>query len=417
MKSIRPSEIKGTVNAPPSKSMTVRAIAAALLSPGVIEIGRPSFCGDAVSALGIARAMKSKVTEMENSVTIAGKFPAGASAGTRTLECGESGLCMRMFTPIAALGSEEMTLTASGSLAARPMDMVEQLKGHVARVATDRGYAPVMVKGPLRGGLIEADGTATSQFLTGLLMALPLCGEDSTLVVSRLMSVPYIRMTISLLQRFGIEVEHDDDYQRYYIRGGQTYAPIPYKVEGDWSGAAFLLVAGALGGSVKVSGLDRDSLQADRAVTAALADAGATVVTGPDYVSVEKKDLKPFIFDASDAPDLFPPLVALAASCDGTTVIHGAERLRHKESDRAFALAQEFGKLGIDIAISGNTMEVKGGEPKGGIVDSHNDHRIAMACAIAAINGAGRVGIENWQSVFKSYPGFFRDLASLQVSP
>jgi len=416
MKSVHPSEIKGTVTAPPSKSMTVRAVAAALLSPGVVGIESPSFCGDAVSALGIARAMKSKVTEMENSVTITGRFPTGASAGTRTLECGESGLCMRMFTPIAALAGEETTLTASGSLAARPMDMVEQLEGHVARVATDRGYAPVTVKGPLRGGLIMADGTATSQLLTGLLMALPLCGEDSTLVVRQPRSVPYIKMTISLLRRFGVEVEHDDDYQRYYIRGGQTYAPISYRVEGDWSGAAFLLVAGALGGSVKVSGLDRNSLQADRAITAALADAGAVVVSGPDYVSAEKKDLKPFVFDATDAPDLFPPLVALAACCDGTSVIHGAERLRYKESDRALALAREFGKLGINITISGNTMEVKGGEPKGGIVDSHNDHRIAMACAVAAVNGGGRVGIENWQSVFKSYPGFFRDLASLQVS-
>ena len=417
MKLVRPSEIKGIVNAPPSKSMTVRAIAAALLSEGAIEIVHPSFCGDALSALGIARAVKSKVVEMDDSVTITGKFPAGADAGPRTLECGESGLCMRMFTPIAALAGEEMALTASGSLAARPMDMVEQIKGHVAHIVTDSGFAPVTVKGPLRGGLIAADGAATSQFLTGLIMALPLCAEDSTLVVSRPRSVPYIKMTISLLQWFGIEVEHDEDYQRYYIRGNQTYAPVSYRVEGDWSGAAFLLVAGALGGSVKVSGLDRNSFQADRAITAALADAGAVITAGPDFISAERKDLRPFVFDATDAPDLFPPLVALAANCDGSSIIHGVERLKHKESDRAAALAQEFGKLGIGISISGNTMVVKGGEPKGGTVDSHNDHRIAMACAVAAVNGAGPVGIGNWQSVFKSYPGFFRDFASLQVSP
>ena len=182
MKSVHPSEIRGTVNAPASKSMTVRAVAAALLSQGAVEIVRPSFCGDALSALGIAREMKAKITEIGDAITIAGRFPRGIEACGLKLDCGESGLCMRMFTPIAALSGEETTLTASGTLAARPMDMVEQLGGHTARITTDKGYAPVTVKGPLRGGLIEVDGAASSQFLTGLIMALPLCGEDSTIV-------------------------------------------------------------------------------------------------------------------------------------------------------------------------------------------------------------------------------------------
>ena len=223
-------------------------------------------------------------------------------------------------------------------------------------------------------------------------------------------------MTISLLQRFGIEAEHDEDYRRFYIRGDQTYGSTAYQVEGDWSGAAFLLVAGATGGSVKVLGLDWNSLQADRAIIQALNDAGAAMVIGEDYISTEKKDLRPFTFDATDAPDLFPPLTALAANCPGTSVIHGVERLKHKESDRALALVAEFGKLGIDISISGDKMEVRGAKPKGGAVDSRNDHRIAMACAVAALNGTGPTAIGNWQSVFKSYPGFFRDLESLQVS-
>lgn len=416
MKSVRPSEVKGTIAAPPSKSMTVRAIAAALLSPGVVEIVHPSFCGDGLSALGIAKAMNAGIVEGDGSLTIAGKFPRTGAAEGRKLECGESGLCMRMFTPIAALSGDETTLTATGSLAARPMDMVIELRGHVSHIATDNGYAPVTVKGPLRGGLIEVDGAETSQFLTGLVMALPVCGEDSTLVVSQLKSIPYIRMTLSLLREFGIEVEHDEDYRRFYIRGDQTYGPTSYRVEGDWSGAAFLLVAGAIGGSVKVRGLDRNSLQADRAITGALSNAGAVVVIEDDYIFVSKKDLRAFEFDATDAPDLFPPLVALAANCPGTSVIHGAERLKHKESDRALALAAEFGRLGIDISVSGNRMEVKGARPKGGTVDSHNDHRIAMACAVAALNGTGPVRIGNWQSVFKSYPEFFHDLSSLQVS-
>ncbi len=415
MKSINPSEVRGKVIAPPSKSMAVRAIAAASLVTGEVTIHRTSHCDDALSASRVIEAMGSKITGKGDTLII--RSGLTKSSGKRVLDCGESGLCMRMFAPIAALTAEETILVASGSLRARPMEMVEKLRTLHAYCATDNGCAPIMIKGPLKGGSIHIDAAVTSQFLTGLLMALPVCGEPSTIFASHLKSAPYVRMTVSLLEHFGIMIEHDEDCAVFSIPGRQAYRGTAYKVEGDWSAAAFLLVAGAIAGNVLVRGLDPFSFQADKAVVGALAEAGAGIVMGKDWLQAQRKVLHGFTFDATDCPDLFPPLVALASACEGTSVIHGAGRLKHKESDRARALASEFGKMGIAVTISGDTMEVRGGSTKEAQVDSHNDHRIAMACAVAALAGTGPVHIGNWAAVSKSYPDFFHDLGKLQEIP
>jgi 3-phosphoshikimate 1-carboxyvinyltransferase len=321
-----------------------------------------------------------------------------------------------MFAPIAALSGKECVLLGEGSLCSRPIGMVEApLRELGASISTERGLPPIRVKGPLQGGEVEVDGASSSQFLTGLLMALPLCRKDSVIRVAGLKSRPYVRMTLSLLTEFGIAVRHSPGLDRFEIAGSQSYQPTDYFVEGDWSGASFLLVAGAIAGSVSVGGLDEDSLQADRAILDALRAAGASVEIGNGVVTVGKGKLRGFEFDATDCPDLFPPLAALACSCKGENSIRGASRLSGKESDRGAALAQELSKMGADIRLEGDCLKIRGGKLRGGKADSHNDHRIAMACAVAALDSENGVEIKNDKCVSKSYPGFFGDLEKLRV--
>ncbi len=414
MRFISASTINGTVIAPPSKSMTGRAIAAALLSGGASVIFNPSSCDDSLAALRVAGALGAEATRGEREIVIKGNGTLRESMEERVLNCGESGLCMRMFSPIAALTGGEVTLTGTGSLLKRPMHMVEGITGLGALCATHNGFAPITIKGPARGGGIHVDASESSQFLTGLLMTLPLCREGSIVTVSNLRSRPYVAMTLSLLRHYGIHITREEGFERFSIRGNQSYRACVYRVEGDWSAAAFLLVAGATAGDVKVTGLNPNSFQADKAIMEALEMAGADLAIERDYVSVERNELKAFEIDARDCPDLFPPLVALASHCSGISVIHGTQRLRHKESDRAHALCSEFGRLGITIELSGDIMKVYGGKVTGATVDSHNDHRIAMACAVAALNGQGKTAIGDWECVSKSYPGFFADIERLQ---
>jgi 3-phosphoshikimate 1-carboxyvinyltransferase len=394
--------------------MMVRAVAAALLADGTSWIGNPSYCDDGQTALAIIRALGARIHKEEKAfLTVRGTGKYALNTGV-TLDCGESGLCMRMFTPIAALQDKEVTLFASGSLRVRPMDMVEDLRALGITCTTDRGHAPIRVTGPMTGGHVRIDASVSSQLLTGLLMALPLCQQDSVISVSELRSTPYVLMTVELLKSFGVSISHDERLEEFLVNGNQVYRPSTYTVEGDWSGASFLLVAGATMGSVTVTGLNPASAQADRAILDVLEHAGASIQTVADSVSVERRELKPFEFDATDCPDLFPPLVALASSCEGKSVIYGLERLAHKESNRAFALLSEFTKLGIIVNATHDSMEVHGGNVREAVVDSHKDHRIAMACAVAALRARGEVGITGEACVSKSYPGFFADLETLR---
>lgn len=411
MKIVKPSGIEGALTAPPSKSMMQRAVAAAALAPGSSVLLNPSSCDDALAALGIAEGLGAEVRRGGTSVKIKG---GGRPRGHR-LACGESGLCMRLFSPIAALFDRSFTLTGRGSLVARSVGTLEEpLKALGARCQTHRGFPPVTVRGPIRGGEVNVDGSMSSQVASGLLMALPLCPQDSVLTVANLKSKPYLRMTLSLLKEFGIIIHHDEELRRFEIPGQQAYHPRTYRVEGDWSGGAFLLVAGAIAGRVTVRNLALKSLQADRAILEALERAGAEVDTERDAVTVEQSGLKAFEFDATDCPDLFPPLVALACYCKGRSVIRGTERLKHKESDRALALVREFRKMGALIRVQGGKMEVTGGRLKGGEVSSHHDHRIAMACSVAGLASEKGVRIRDWSCVGKSYPQFFDVLKALR---
>jgi 3-phosphoshikimate 1-carboxyvinyltransferase len=406
---LAPSAINGNINAPASKSMTQRAIAAALLADGQSVIHNPSYCDDSLAAMSIAVGLGARVEPQVTELKIFGS----AILKESKLNCGESGLAIRMFSPIVSLYPAEITLVGANSLKKRPMSMVTEALNQLGVVckSTD-GFLPLTIKGPITGGNCEIDGSVSSQLLTGLLMALPLASKNSEIKVNNLKSRPYIDMTIQLLNSFGIVIENSD-YSIFRIKGKQKYSPHEYTVEGDWSGGAFLLVAGAINGNLSVKNLRNDSRQSDMSVLKALELAGAKITVKDDHVDVSKSNLKAFDFDATQSPDLFPPLVALAAYCKGTSKITGVQRLIHKESNRADTLKAEFGKMKVMIEIVDDTMFITGSRPEGARVESHDDHRIAMAVAVAALGATGNVSIRDSQCVAKSYPGFFDDLRRL----
>lgn len=404
-----PSKLNGTVRAPSSKSMTQRAIAAALLAEGESVIRNPSYCDDSLAAMSIAVGLGARVEPEPGILRITGS----PELKETKLNCGESGLAIRMFSPIAALYHTEITLSGAASLKKRPMGMIEEALNQLgAQCKTSEGFLPISIKGPLKGGRCEIDGSVSSQLLTGLLMALPLADNDSEIKVNNLKSAPYIDMTVDILKSFGVEV-FNHGYELFTIPGKQKYRTSGYEVEGDWSGGAFLLVAGAINGHLRVSGLNYNSLQSDKSIINALDSAGVRISITDNYIEVKASELQSFIFDATHSPDLFPPLVTLATYCSGTSKIKGVTRLVHKESNRAEALREEFAKIGIKIEIRDDIMFITGGKPEGAHVESHEDHRIAMAMAVAALKSDGRIYLRDSQCVAKSYPDFYRDMKVL----
>ena len=409
--SIHKGRIAGSITAPASKSYAQRAVAAALLAGGETTLTHLDLCNDTRAALDVARRLGASVSHEGTTYTIRG----GLNPVSTKLNIGESGLATRLFTPIASLCHMPITINGEGSILRRPIEMMEEpLQALGVEVISNGGYLPISVKGPMRGGEIHVDGSLSSQFITGLLMTLPLSPNDTVLHVENLKSRPYVDMTIDLAARFGVAIEHNN-YEQFYIAGGQHYTPCTYNIEGDWSGASCLLVAGATAGSITIRNLNHISLQADLAIIEALARAGAEIITTNSSVTVHGGPLHAFEFDATDCPDLFPALAALAASCEGTSVLTGTQRLTYKESNRAKTIAEVFGRLGIGVDLSEeNTMRITGGPVSSAVVDSHNDHRIAMAAAVAALSSDDSVVIEGADAADKSYPNFWNDLDTLR---
>lgn len=412
-KTIRRSRAEGSVTAPSSKSYAQRAVAAALLCEGTSTLTNMILCDDTRAALQVAADLGAEVEAGTDGTTYTVR--GGLRPHAQAIHIGESGLAARLFTPIAALCGERITITGRGSILRRPLAMMEKpLRTLGAKVTSEGGYLPIRIEGPLHGGAVSVDGSLSSQFITGLLMALPLAERDTTLTVHNLKSRPYIDMTLSLLGTFGIDVKHNE-YRQFFIEGRQRYAPARYNVEGDWSGASCLLVAGATTGEVTVRNLNPVSLQADMAIVDALTRAGAQITTTTDSVTVRRSTLHAFEFDATHCPDLFPALAALAASCQGVSTLRGTRRLAHKESDRARTIADVLENMGISVDLSApDVMRVTGGEIRSAEVSSHNDHRIAMAAAVAALRcERGSVTIRGAEAVAKSYPEFWDDLSGL----
>lgn len=423
---IQPSILSNTIQAPASKSSMQRACAAALISGGKSIIHNPGHSNDDKAALRVIESLGAKVHfRSENEIEIDSRHTDLSSPVTHqnafAVNCGESGLGIRMFAPIIALSRLPVTINGEGSLLSRPMNFFDDiLPGLNVSICSNNGVLPITLSGPLQPRNIEIDGSLSSQFLTGLLMAYAAAkARDVTIKVNNLKSRPYIDLTFKVMQAFGLKVPENKNYKAFYFDQSPAQllsAEISYTVEGDWSGGAFLLVAGAIAGKVEVKGLDADSAQADKKILEALRDAGAVMEITNESISIASGDLQAFHFDATDCPDLFPPLAALAAYCNGTTSIKGVSRLAHKESNRGLTLQEEFAKMGLQIDLQDDKMFVHGGKGlKGATIHSRHDHRIAMACAVAALRAEGATTIEEAEAINKSYPDFYDDLIKLGV--
>ena len=358
-RSVPPGEIQGELTPPCSKSYAQRALAAALLAEGESTLRNIELCDDTRSAMRCIEALGADVTVVDPHTL---KIRGGLAPRGRTLHVGESGLSTRLFTPIAALAGVPLRIEGEGTLLRRPMTMmIAPLRQLGVEVRHRDGFLPFDVCGPLHSATVEVDGSVSSQFITGLLLALPAARGEFTIDVRRAVSTPYIDMTVEAAHRFGAEILHNG-YTQFYIEGGQRYRPTDYSIEGDWSAAATLLVAGAVAGEVTLHNVSILSKQADTAVCTALVRAGAELIHEADRITVRRRPLRAFEFDATQCPDLFPPLAALAAACEGESLITGTSRLAHKESDRAETLREEYAKVGIEIDLSTpDVMRISGG--------------------------------------------------------
>jgi 3-phosphoshikimate 1-carboxyvinyltransferase len=410
---VKPGHIKGKVIIPASKSYTQRSLVACLLSEGNSVIYNAGNSKDEIYIRKAIEALGAKISQHTNSIAIKG----GLKFQQEKISTGESGLGVRLLVPVAALLNEEITFEGKASVLKRPLSQMEEFLNVLgATCTTNKGYMPVTVKGPLKGGTVTIDGSLSSQFLTGLLFALPVAENNSSISVKNLKSKSYIDMTLEVLQKHGISIKHEN-YETFSIIGGQTYKPAEYVIEGDWSNAAFFFVAGAVRGNVEIQGLNPSSLQGDNKIIEILKYCGANIYFENHSYYIENSNrLRAFTYDATDTPDLVPPLAVLAANGEGVSRIKGARRLIHKESNRAKALLDELSNMGVEIKLEyEDIILIKGGTITGGLFDSHNDHRIAMAGAILGLNAQKPIRIINHKAVNKSFPAFFDVLGEMNV--
>ncbi|MCL2739061.1 MAG: hypothetical protein FWE30_06405 [Bacteroidales bacterium] len=408
---IIPGMLQGAVSAPPSKSFSIRALVADYLAGGGSVLENLSGCED---VLFTQRAL----TQLRMG---------------RPVDCGESALALHLMAPVAALQPRPIFFTAQGTLRQRPLSSLAQaLHTFGAQCSPPESGFPLQVEGPLRAGEGVVDGRLGSQAMSGLLMALPLLEDDSCITLRHPVSLPYIDLTLDVMLRFGVYVEVMPASQTagfcYRISGGQSYRPTEVTAPRDWSAAAAIMAAAAVssakhqGAKCVVKGLGAVHATApDSVVIEALRSAGVLCTQmGADWEISVPHGLNPFVFDLTHAPDLAPALAALAAYALGVSLFKGAGRLKSKESSRGEALARILGQLGVTANLEGDELTVHGGksvEPiAGAVIDSHHDHRIAMAVAIAATGAQSPVFLSGESCVAKTYPRFWDDLASLGLS-
>ncbi|HHV50766.1 MAG TPA: 3-phosphoshikimate 1-carboxyvinyltransferase [Clostridiales bacterium] len=406
MSSIRvsPAEISGKASPPPSKSAAHRALICAALAgggsvDGVIQSDDMRATMNGIRALGINEVWEG------NTVKILGQQ---APPQNPVVDCLESGSTLRFLIPIFAALGIDATFTGCGRLPQRPLGVyADCLPEHGVAISTKNGL-PLTINGRLQAGKYHIPGDISSQFITGLLFALPLCGGDSEIILTTpLESAPYIDLTIDILKQAGIQVFPFDG--GYRIPGGQRFKVHDYKVEGDWSQAAFLLALGALGGEIALTGIGLNSRQGDREIVDIMMSFGADIKSENGVIYCRRSALTGTEIDAAQIPDLVPIIAVLASTARGVTTITGAARLRLKESDRLAAISTCINLLGGKAEGTSDGLRIYGAERlKGGVtVPSFGDHRIVMSMAAAALACEEPVIIENYQAVSKSWPGFF----------
>ena len=401
----------GTVNVPPSKSDVHRAIICAAMANGVSRISPVALSNDIKATIGCIKALGADAVLENNVLTVDGTNMYKNK--TALLDCGESGSTLRFFIPIAAVGNINATFVGKGKLPQRPIGIFTEALPKAGTVCKTEGGLPLEIKGQLKSGIFEIPGNVSSQFITGLLLALPILEGDSEIVLtSPLESVGYIAMTIRTMKQFGVNIRATE--KGWHIKGGQSYKTCDYTTDGDWSQAAFFMVLGAVSGKVTVKGVAKDSTQGDKKCAEILARFGAKVTQLDNEVTVEKGELKAITVDASQIPDLVPVLSVCAAFAEGTTKIINAERLRIKECDRLKATAELLNNLGGKVKELSDGLEITGvSSLKGGNVNGYNDHRIVMSAAVCAARSDEDITATFAMSINKSYPDFYIDYNSI----
>jgi len=409
--SISKSEIRGKVKAPSSKSYTIRGLMCAALSRGESEIRHPLSSDDTAAAINVLRQVGVDVRQEEALWRVGG---GNFQEPDADLFCGDSAATLRFMTAICSLVPGKCRLTAGPSLVRRP---VEPLVPVLQRLGVNCSYqgepaAIIVAGGRLKGGVAELPGDISSQFVSALLLIAPLAEEGMTVrLTTPLESKPYVLMTLECLERFGITVGFSKELDQFEILP-QRYKPAKYSVEGDWSSASYLLALGALSGETEVADLNPESLQGDKIILNFLKEMGARVETNRDSVIVRKVPLRAIRADLSHCIDLLPTMAVLAAAADGVSLFVGIERARIKESNRVAALREGLEGMGIKVVEERDRLTVAGSRPKGSVIDSRNDHRVAMAFSVLG-SVVGETIISGAECVSKTYPAFWEVLKGL----
>ena len=409
-----PRKISGTITAPPSKSMAHRAVLCAALAEGKSHITNLEFSKDISATLGAAGQLCARVQTGADDAVVEGLghfVPLAAP-----VDCCESGSTLRFLIPIASLTGQAVSFTGRGRLMERPQSVYETLYKEQG-LRFEQGPSGLTVEGALTPGEYRLAGNVSSQFISGLLFALPLLAGDSTLhLIPPVESRSYIDMTRSVQAAFGVESRWLDE-NTLAIPGGQKYHPCDYTVEGDYSQAAFPAVLGAVCGGVTITGLAPETLQGDAAILDILRRCGAKFTRTEAGVTFEKAPLYGVDIDLADCPDLGPVLMVLGLLCEGTTVIRNAERLRLKESDRIAAMEAELRACGGEVESEGGTITVHGCADKlhapAGALHGHNDHRVVMSLAVLALAVGFALTVDDAEAITKSWPNFFEAIKPL----
>lgn len=408
-KTIQPGPLCGTIPAIPSKSDAHRLLIAAALADQPTELTLRCSSQDIDATISCLEAIGAHIERRKGSVLVT---PVREAPTRAALDCGESGSTLRFMLPVAAAVCSRASFNGHGRLPDRPIGELCMAMGENG-VGFSSDRLPLETSGLLGGGIYRLPGGISSQYITGLLLALPATGQDSQIILTdRLRSAAYVDITLNVLSRFGIQIEKREN--GFFIPGSQRYrSPGRIAVDGDWSNGAFILAAGAVGGQVTVTGLDQNSPQGDKAVVELLRRIGAQVTADNDRITVSPGTLRGCEIDIDPTPDLLPALAVVAAFAEGDTHFVNGARLRIKESDRLTACAQLLRDLGGEAEETADSLIVHGTGLTGGTTDGCNDHRIVMAAALAAAGCRKPVTVTGSEAVNKSYPGFFNDLKAL----
>jgi 3-phosphoshikimate 1-carboxyvinyltransferase len=410
---IEPGPVEGSVPASPSKSYTHRAMTLGMMASGTTTIRRSLLSDDTLSTLGAIKQLGSRVLVKGDTCTIMG---GRMECPQEPIDAGNSGTTLRLMTGVASILPCSTVLTGDESLRKRPMGpLIDALRemGVTCIPTQSEGCAPLMVKGPNRGRTAHIRGDVSSQFISSLLMSSPLKEVDTEIVLTTpLISSPYVDITIELMERFGVTCHPTQE--GFFIEGGQRMEPVDMGIPGDFSSAAFPLVAGAMSGKVRVTGLTDRTCQGDRAILDILERFGASVRRGEGEIEVEPGEMVATEVDLSSCPDLFPIVAVLATSAEGASRLHGAKHLRHKESDRIRTTVDMLKDMGAKVEEREDGCIVEGpSRLRGAMIDPHKDHRILMAGTVAALVAEGHTTIQDGDCYAVSYPGFVEDMINL----